>query len=246
MRALALETSGLQGSVALSDDGVVLAEETFSHGLQHAAQLLPVIDRLTRQHGWTPRSIGHVYVSIGPGSFTGLRVGVTLAKTLALATGTRIVAVPTARVLADNAPAEATEVVIVLDAKRGQIFTARYTRPEATAAAALAGHWAEAEPAHLDTLAGVLARAGRPVHLIGEGLPYHRNAVPAGDSGVIVTPDSTWHARAGVVAALGAMAASREAFADAFALTPLYVRIPEPEEKRLAAEAETMRSASRA
>lgn len=231
MRALALETSGREGSVALSENGHVLAEETFSHGLQHAATLLPMIDRLTRQHGWTPASIDHVYVSIGPGSFTGLRVGVTLAKTLAFATGAKIVAVPTARVLLANAPADATNVVIVLDAKRGQIFTARYTRPTAD------HEWAEAEAAHLDTPGAMLSRAARPVHLIGEGLPYHRDALPAADAGVIATDATHWTARAAAVAAIGSRTAARGEFADAFALVPLYVRLPEPEEKRLAAEA---------
>ncbi|HEX8324719.1 MAG TPA: tRNA (adenosine(37)-N6)-threonylcarbamoyltransferase complex dimerization subunit type 1 TsaB [Tepidisphaeraceae bacterium] len=243
-RALALETSGRQGSVALAEDGVVVAEETFSHGLQHAANLLPMIDRLTVARGWTPASIDHVYVSVGPGSFTGLRVGVTLAKTLAFATGAKIVAVPSTRVLLANAPAEATEVVIVLDAKRGQIFTARFARPNVDSnvdAAAGAGapdaDWTEIEPAHLDTLAAVLARSRRPVHLIGEGLPYHRDAIPPGEPNVIVTPDTAWQAHARHVATLGTRAAANGDFADPFTLTPLYVRLPEPEEKRLAAEA---------
>src|SRR5688500_13858881 len=123
-RAVAIETSGRTGSVAVARDGVVLAEETFPHGLKHAAGLVPMIDRLCGGAGWGPRDVEEVYVSAGPGSFTGLRVGVTVAKTLAFATGARIVAVPTAEVLARNAPPEATYVVIVLDAKRDQIFTA--------------------------------------------------------------------------------------------------------------------------
>ena len=230
-RALALETSGRTGSVALAENGTVVAEETFSHGLQHAATLLPMIDRLTRERDWTPKSIDHVYVSVGPGSFTGLRVGITLAKTLAFATGAKIVAVPSARVLLANAPGEATEVVIVLDAKRGQIFTARFTRPDANAP------WHEIEPAHLDTLTAMLEKAARPVHLIGEGLPFHRNATGLDGNGVIQTPETLWRARAGAVAALGHEAAQRGEFADPFALVPLYVRLPEAEEKRLLAEA---------
>src|SRR5689334_17642556 len=86
-RALAVETSGRIGSVALADDGRVIAEESFPHGLQHAAHILPVIDSLCAARGWTPRSIEHLYVSSGPGSFTGLRIGITLCKTIAFATG---------------------------------------------------------------------------------------------------------------------------------------------------------------
>src|SRR4051812_29443518 len=117
-RALAVDTSGRIGSVAVVDNGHVLAEERFAHGLQHAAMILPIIDSLTRAQGWAPRDVEELYVSAGPGSFTGLRIGITLAKTMALATGVKLVAVPSVRVLAENAPPGATDLIIVLDAKR--------------------------------------------------------------------------------------------------------------------------------
>src|SRR5688500_13969911 len=173
-RALAIETSGRVGSVALAEDGVVLAEDPFPHGLQHAAQIVLRIDALCRGRGWTPRDVEELYISAGPGSFTGLRIGVTLAKTLAFATGTKLVAVPTVEVLVRNAPAEARNAVVVLDAKRDQIFTARFSR-------GAAGEWAIEEPAHLDSLAAMLARSPRPVHLVGEGTPYHRKFIPPYD-----------------------------------------------------------------
>jgi tRNA threonylcarbamoyladenosine biosynthesis protein TsaB len=172
-------------------------------------------------------------VSVGPGSFTGLRIGVTAAKTIAFATGAKLIAVPTTRVLLANAPPDAREAVIVLDAKRGQIFTARFVCDDGNGDAE--GDWSEAEPEHLDTLAAVLSRCGRPMHLIGEGLPYHAPA--AQEDGVVVTPESTWQARAAAVAALGDGKAAAGEFTDPFRLTPVYVRRPEPEEKRLAAEA---------
>src|SRR3712207_4335538 len=155
-RALAIETSGRAGSVAVVDGGRVVAEEQFPHGLQHAAQLVPILDRLIRARGWTPRDVEELYVSAGPGSFTGLRIGGTLAKTMALATNAKLVAVPTVRVLAENAPPDAGHVVIVLDAKRDQIFAARFE--------GAAQGWAEREAAYLAPLEDVLARAPRPVH----------------------------------------------------------------------------------
>ncbi|HXE54444.1 MAG TPA: tRNA (adenosine(37)-N6)-threonylcarbamoyltransferase complex dimerization subunit type 1 TsaB, partial [Tepidisphaeraceae bacterium] len=103
-RGLAIETSGRISSVAIVEDGRVLGEDQFPHGLQHAAEIIPRIDRLCRSHDWAPADLRELYVSAGPGSFTGLRIGITLAKTLALATGAKIVAVPSVRVLARNAP----------------------------------------------------------------------------------------------------------------------------------------------
>ena len=222
-RALAIETSGRTGSVAVAKDGDVLAEETFPHGLKHAAGLVPMIDRMCREAGWGPRDIEEVYVSAGPGSFTGLRVGVTVAKTLAFATGANIVSVPTVEVLARNAPPGATNVVIVLDAKREQIFAARLFRS--------GDAWEVLEPAHLDSLAGMLSRAPRPVHLIGEGIPFHAKFLPAGDSSVIVTPEEIWRARASAVVEIGHAMARRGEFIDAQSLAPIYVRKPEAEEK---------------
>ena len=227
VRALAIETSGRIGSIALAEDGQVVVEREFPHGLQHAAHIIPIIDELCRARQWTPRQIDHAYVSAGPGSFTGLRIGITLAKTLWLATGVKLVAVPTVRVLADNAPADAQRVIIVLDAKREQIYTARFER-EST------DRWREVEPAHLDTLAAMLARSDRPVQLMGDGIPFHEKFIPKEDAGVVITPADTWRARAGVVARLGWEMAGRGEFADAMKLTPIYVRIPEAEEKYLA------------
>src|SRR4051812_5099333 len=127
-RAIAIETSSRIGSLAAADGAHVLAEEQFEHGLQHAAQIVPMIDRLCRAQGWSPRDVEHLYISAGPGSFTGLRIGITLAKTMCLATGVKLVAVPSVRVLVENAPPDARHVVLVLDAKRDQIFTARFER----------------------------------------------------------------------------------------------------------------------
>jgi len=222
MRALAVETSGRVGSIALSEDGRILAEEQFAHGLMHAAQIVAIIDRLCRQQGWGAKDVHELYVSAGPGSFTGLRIGITLAKTMALATGVKLVAVPTVRVLAENAPAEARNVIIVLDAKRDQIFTARFER--------VGDEWAEREGAHLDSLSAMIERSPRPVWLLGEGIPYHRKFI-ADDPSVIVTEEDRWRARAAAVAKIGREMAQQGQFADPFTLTPIYIRPPEAEEK---------------
>jgi tRNA threonylcarbamoyladenosine biosynthesis protein TsaB len=222
-RALAIETSGRNGSVALVQGDTILGQETFSHGLKHAAGLLPLIDKLMRQQNWTPDKLDYVYVSHGPGSFTGLRIGITVVKTLAFTTGAKIVAVPTTLVLVANAPADAKNVMIVLDAKREQVFTALYERRE--------NEFVELEPAHLDDLSSMLERAGRPVTLLGEGIPFHQQYIPVDQSQIRIAPESAWVARAEVVAAIGAKMARQNLFVSADALTPLYIRKPEAEEK---------------
>src|SRR3954452_25254237 len=222
-RALALETSGRVGSVALARDGKVLVEEQYPHGLKHAAGIVPIIDRLCRGQGWGPWDIDEIYVSVGPGSFTGLRVGVTVAKSLAFATGARLVAVPTTDAMVRNLRPGWKNAVVVLDAKRGQIFTTIYANIE--------GRRFVVEGPRLDDLRSVLARTARPVHLLGEGIPYHREAIPVVDSDVIVLRSELWQARARAVVEVGGELARRGQFTDPDKLVPVYIRGPEAEEK---------------
>lgn len=236
-RAIAIETSGRIGSIAVVDSSRIIAEETFPHGLAHAAQVVSILDRHVRAAGWMPRDVEHLYLSIGPGSFTGLRIAVTLAKAMALATGVKIAAVPSTRVLVENAPPDAAQVIIVLDAKRGQIFTARFARS--------ADGWTEIEAPHVDTLAAALARAPRPVHLLGEGIPLHRQFIDPADPDIIISPESSWRARAAAVALIGARLAAAGQFADPFTLAPLYIRLPEAEEKLLTPAPSTPSAAPR-
>jgi tRNA threonylcarbamoyladenosine biosynthesis protein TsaB len=227
-RALAIETSGRIGSIALAQDDQVISEDEFPHGLKHAAEIVSRIDALFRIQNWKPKDLTDIYVSVGPGSFTGLRIGVTLAKTLAFATGARVFAVPTFAVLSRNAPPAAQHLIIALDAKRGQIFTARLRR---------AGpQWLADEPAHLDTLSAMLARSPRPVHLLGEGLPFHDQEIPQDDPGIILTPPERWTARASALAAEGFIQSQRSEPDDPIGLRPLYIRLPEAEEKLAARE----------
>jgi tRNA threonylcarbamoyladenosine biosynthesis protein TsaB len=222
MRALAMETAGRDGSVALVDDGTVVAESGFPGGFRHAAGLLPLIDELMRAQGWSPADLDHVYVSAGPGSFTGIRIGVTAAKALAIAVGVRLVAVPSLAVIVENAPADAAHTAVVLDAKREQVFAATFERtPDG---------WAEREPAHLDGLTHLLARSPRPLHLMGDGIPSNRKYVPV-DAGVIVTPPELWRPRASVVARLGTALAAKGRFVEPDQLLPTYIRKTEAEEK---------------
>lgn len=77
----------------------------------------------------------------------------------------------------------------------------------------------------------MLSRAPRPIHLLGEGIPYHRKFLPVEDGSIIVTPEESWRARAGAVAQLGYAMARKGEFDDPMNLTPLYIRPPEAEEK---------------
>ncbi len=102
---LAVETSGRLGSVALAQGDKLLSEISFSGPMRHSAEIFPAITDLLSRFGKKPDQIEHIFISAGPGSFTGLRIAVTLAKTLAMANGAKIVAVDTLDVIAANVTA---------------------------------------------------------------------------------------------------------------------------------------------
>jgi len=140
---LAVETSSRTGSVAVAAGERLLAEMTFSGPMRHSAEIFPAISGLMERFAVRPRQIEQVHISIGPGSFTGLRIATTLAKTMYLANGARIVAVDTLDVIAANVFDLAPDCVVqnstnrapvtrddrvaaILDAKRNQFFIAVY------------------------------------------------------------------------------------------------------------------------
>jgi tRNA threonylcarbamoyladenosine biosynthesis protein TsaB len=127
MRVLGIETSTRRGSVAAAMDGVTLGTLAHEEPSAHAERVLALIERLLSDVGWSRSSIERVAVGIGPGSFTGLRVGIALAQGIALGLGCPIVGVGSLAALASSAPAtERRTRVPVLDARRGELFVAAY------------------------------------------------------------------------------------------------------------------------
>ena len=107
--------------------------QSFAEVGRHAVDFLPAVDAMCRAHGVTPADIGQVFVSAGPGSFTGLRIGITAARMIALAVGARLVGVPTLEVIAQNAADQAEppgRVVVMIDAKRNRVYAATFVRGE--------------------------------------------------------------------------------------------------------------------
>lgn len=223
MKLLALETSGRQGSLY----GLAVSPAAPSLGLgvslpagQRSAQSLgPAIQRIFQELDWKATDLDAVAVTSGPGSFTGLRVGVTAAKMLAFVAQCPVVEVDTLAVLAAQAAAPECPVWAILDAQRRELFAARYDS---------SGGLPTTEVLPIDAFRKRL----QPGDLV-TGPIVPKLELP---SGVRATPEECWTPQAETVAQLAAPKAAAGEVLTPERLVPRYYRLSAAEEKRLKQE----------
>ena len=126
MRVLAIDTSNQTMSVAVKEGEFVVGELTTHIKRNHSERLMPAIENLMNEVGWTPSSLDRIAVAQGPGSYTGLRIGVTVAKTLAWTLQKELVGVSSLEALAANRMGSPHLLIPVFDARRGNIYTGLY------------------------------------------------------------------------------------------------------------------------
>jgi len=230
---LAVETSGRMGSVAIAVGEHMLAESAFSGPMRHSSEVFPAICSLLNRFAQKSKNIEHIYISVGPGSFTGLRIAVSMAKIMHLANDAKIVAVDTLDVIAANADdymrqknIDIERIAVILDAKRSQFYISVYQHTSDNI-------WKKSIPDCLMTASQFLDRFSekeKPVWLLGEGLVYYADKFKA--EGIYFLDESYWTPRAEKVHMLGWKMACAGQFADPLTLQPKYLRKPEVKEKQ--------------
>lgn len=238
-RIIALETSAQLGSVAAAAGPQLLLEKEFKADLRHASELVPAMDELAQAQGWQPGDIDQLYVSAGPGSFTGLRTGITVAKAFAFAhPRLKVVAIPSGDVLILNAQQAAVEentdiryAGVVIEAGRNQIYGAVFERlaPGDGRGDNHVPGFAPLIEMGLMSPGQLLAQAPRPIYLLGPGISYHVAELTADE--VVFLPEKYWRPRAAAVHRCGWQRAQAGEFAVPDQLTPIYLRRPEAVEK---------------
>jgi tRNA threonylcarbamoyladenosine biosynthesis protein TsaB len=243
---LAIETSSRIGSVAIALGEKILAETAFSAPIRHSEEIFTAISDILNRFSRKPGQIGQVHISVGPGSFTGLRIAVTLAKTMHLANAAKIVAVDTLDVIAANKISLTTENTVqhsshepratgheriapILDAKRGRFFIAVYQRNTSDKRQATSdGTWKKLFPDSLMTASQFLDQFAcdeKPILLLGDGLLYYKDKFKADT--VRFLDEKYWSPRASKVHLLGWKKALTNQFADPLTLTPNYLLSPD-------------------
>ncbi|MFA6187179.1 MAG: tRNA (adenosine(37)-N6)-threonylcarbamoyltransferase complex dimerization subunit type 1 TsaB [Phycisphaerae bacterium] len=221
---IALETSGRIGSVSIGTGEKLSDEKTFSAPLRHSAELFDTIIELLKTSNRQAKQINNIYISIGPGSFTGIRISVAVAKMLALAAESKIVAVSTTDAMALNVADDSiNRIATVIDAKRNQFFIAVFEKQADQWQKILSDSMMAAEE-----FKSQFDNSEKPIWLLGEGLLYYANKFESDN--IRILDSSYWSPRAGNVFRIGVKMAAEKKFADPVSLVPFYIRKPEAEE----------------
>jgi tRNA threonylcarbamoyladenosine biosynthesis protein TsaB len=223
---LALETSTTAAAVALLDRSGAVRAAPLDPSRRHGRGLLPAIRDLLAEAGLTARDLDAVAVGLGPGSFTGLRVGVMAAKALAYATGCRLIGLDSLAVFARGAPPGARRVAVAGDAQRGDVFVADFER------AAAGGELVRTGETRLEPGAAWAAALAPGTAVVGPGLGRMGLAFP---EGVLVGGPEAEVPDPLALLDVARLAAAAGRADDPYALEPFYIRRSAAEEKATAA-----------
>jgi len=228
MLLLAFETSAKAGSVALHDGNALLGESYCNTGLTHSQTLMTMAEDLLKTCGHTPQDVTAVAVAAGPGSFTGVRIGVAAAKGFAWGAEIPCYGVSTLEAMALSLGVHTGYVLPVMDARREQVYTALFYAENGQLE-----RKTEDRAIALSQLSEEIQKLSAPVYLVGDGSVLCYNTLKSQCPQLILPPEHRMHQRASGVA-LAALQGHSDG--DGKALTPNYLRLSQAERERLARE----------
>ncbi len=231
MLILAFETSAKAGSVALLENDRLLGESYQNTGLTHSQTLMPMAEELIRSCGYTPQDIEAVAVAAGPGSFTGIRIGVAAAKGFAWGAELPCYGVSTLESMALNLGVWQGYVLPVMDARRSQVYNALF-RAEKGKLTRLT----EDRAISLDDLKEEIKNLEEPVFLVGDGSILCYNTLKESVSALVLPPEHRMHQRAAGVGLAAYQKIEAGESGDGASLAPNYLRLSQAERERLAWE----------
>ncbi|MBI2470890.1 MAG: tRNA (adenosine(37)-N6)-threonylcarbamoyltransferase complex dimerization subunit type 1 TsaB [Planctomycetes bacterium] len=222
MKVLGIETSGNIGGVAVCENKHVIVAKGFGAGMQHGKELIPAIRTTLHEIGWKPRDIDLIAVDVGPGSYTGLRVGVACAKTLAYALNKPVVDVPIFDIIAESYTIGSIPICPIIDARRNHVYACIYTMEGAQRKRLT--EFLVIQPEKL------LSILPRPVIIFGDGVAPYKDIFQQKD--IIIDEEAHAIPNSRCVALLGGKMYDAGHRCEIDKLLPLYLRRAEAVEKR--------------
>ena len=225
---LAFETSAKAASVALFQNEKLLGEGYQNTGLTHSQTLLTMAEYLLKNCGVTVNEITDVAVAAGPGSFTGIRIGVAAAKGLAWGKELPCWGVSTLEAMALGLGVQDGYVLATMDARRAQVYTALFLASNGVLTRVF-----EDSAIALTELKERIEKLDKPIFLVGDGSMLTYNTLKADVPALVLSPEHKMHQRAVGVGLAAFAAIARGESGDAEALAPNYLRLSQAERERL-------------
>ncbi|MFH1791688.1 MAG: tRNA (adenosine(37)-N6)-threonylcarbamoyltransferase complex dimerization subunit type 1 TsaB [Candidatus Omnitrophota bacterium] len=194
MKVLGFDTTTKFLAAALTDGGNVISRVHDEVNMGHSSLLIPVIDGMLKKSGMSLKDLGGIAVSIGPGSFTGLRIAVAACKAFGLAAGIPVVTVPTLDVIAYNYRHEGGYIAPVIDAKKRRVYSAFYR--------CAGGGMEKISDDLLTDVDGFLALVKHPTAVFGDGADLYGGRMKENGK-ITVSGNGDWYPRGETVARMG-------------------------------------------
>jgi len=224
MKVVGIETSGLIGNIAVCDGSTVVGKKTYGKNFSHGKEIVSSLKSIFNEIKWEPNDIDLIAVSIGPGSYTGLRIGVTCAKTLAYGLGKPVIDVPTLDVLVENVrDNNAKTICPVIDAKRKSVYACIYDRNN--------NENRRITDFLIISPDGLIDMLPESTLIFGDGIAPYKDIFSQKDL-AIVEDEKLGIADAANVAGLGMERYEQGMRCEINALAPLYLRKSEAEERQ--------------
>lgn len=227
MLTLAFETSAKAASVALTENGKLLGESYQNTGLTHSQTLMVMAEDLLKQCGKTVSDVTAVAVAEGPGSFTGVRIGVAAAKGFAWGRQIPCYGVSTLEAMAVSLGVYEGHICACMDARRSQVYNALFLVDGGTAE-----RFSEDRAIALADLKTELEHIDGPIYLVGDGSQLTYKTLSGEISNLILPPEHRMHQRAVGVAILAERKQAAGEIGDGNALSPNYLRLSQAERER--------------
>lgn len=222
MKILSLDSSAKTASVAVTDGEKLITECFVNAGLTHSRTLMPMIDNALRQADMKIDEIDAFCVNAGPGSFTGIRIGVAAVKGLAISTDKPCAGTSTLESIAYNFIDENAVICAAMDARCNQVYTAFFEIADGRV-----NRLCDDRAVSITELADDISAIGKPVILAGDGAEICFNAMKNNLNNVSLSAENRRYQRA-YGTALAALA-NENLFEDSALLTPVYLRLPQAE-----------------
>jgi len=219
MIVLALDTSAAAASAAVVKDGLLRGEITIRNGKTHSQKVIPMINQLLGMLDYKPKDLDLLAVANGPGSFTGLRIGVVTIKAMAYALNIPVAEVSTLMALAYTVNETEGLVCPIMDARNRQVYTGLYKISDDSVSVL-----EEDSGIAIDELMSVLKKYDLPVHFVGDAVPLYRDYITEQGINARFAPDSIFTHRAASVAYLAWLMQKEGKVTDAFRAKANYLR----------------------